>query len=95
MKGYGKMEDIVEIIIKYLREKYHSPNPALVMGYNMKFTSRIMFTIPEYNALMEFSALELIKVYELVGKEETLKVLDRGIAKMIEDYRKRFPDGCN
>ena len=86
------MDDIIRTILVYLRSEYNSQDASLIIGYKCNIEPRIRFTLPNYHLLAEFSARELIEIYESVGEETTLRVLDKSIEKMLFEYRKRFPE---
>ena len=87
------MDDIIKIILMYLRNEYGSQDAMLIIGYKVNIEPRIRFTLPNYHLLAEFSAKELMMVYKAVGTDGTLKVLDESIEKMLLEYRKKFPEG--
>lgn len=86
------MDDIIRIILEYLRREYGSQDAVLIFGYRANIEPVIRFTLPNYPIIAELSAKNLIKVQKYHGTKRTLKLLDEKIEEMLFEYRRRFPD---
>ena len=83
------MEDEIKEVIKHLRKKHHARNARLVLGVNMEFEPKVMFTLPAigiFNITVGISAREIREVYENMGKEVMLKLIDDRIRDVRNHY---------
>lgn len=87
------MEDIIRVVMDYVRKRYKADCVTLTIGYNMKYEPKIRFILPSLGILVEFSAAEIMSLYEQTDSEYILQMIDNGIKKMAEDYMRRFGDG--